>query len=30
MDSFMNPQRSKKQGLKPEEKTQSWGFIECK
>lgn len=29
MDSFMNPQR-KSQGLRPEEKAQNWGFIECK
>ena len=29
MDSFMNPQRNN-QGLRPDEKAQNWGFIECK
>lgn len=28
MDSFMNPQR-KSQGLRAEEKTQPWSFVEC-
>lgn len=30
MDGFMNPQRNKAQGLRPEEKSQPWSFVECK